>query len=184
MSKEVSDSIVREGDQGKVGAIVAAVRLAEIFSPDLIVLGLEQRTKQGVIGELVQRLTHAGHVEPDDEAPLIQSIMAREEMGSTALGNGIAMPHCRSSLTERFTGVVAIDENGVDFGALDRQPVQLVFLLLAPMDQRQCLFDILGRISSLRREKTIRTQFCGCRSKEDVTAILEELDGCRDDSQP
>jgi mannitol/fructose-specific phosphotransferase system IIA component (Ntr-type) len=103
--------------------------------------------------------------------------MAREEMGSTAVGNGIAMPHCRTSLTERFMGAVAIDANGVDFGALDGQPVHLVFLLLAPLDQRERLFDILGRISSLRQEKTIRTQFRGCRSKEDVTAILDEMDG-------
>lgn len=140
-------------------------------------LGLQQRTKQAVIAELVQRLVNAGHVEAASESSLVQLIMAREEMGSTAVGNGIAMPHCRTSLTERFMGAVAIDANGVDFGALDGQPVHLVFLLLAPLDQRERLFDILGRISSLRQEKTIRTQFRGCRSKEDVTAILDEMDG-------
>lgn len=156
---------------------VTAVRLAEVFSPELIVLGLKQRTKQGVIAELVRRLIDTGRVEPGNEAPLVQLIMAREEMGSTALGNGIAMPHCRLSLTEQFMGVVAIDPNGVDFGALDRQPVHLVFMLLAPLEQRERLFEILGRISSLRQEKTIRTLFRGCRSKEDVTAIFEEMDG-------
>jgi mannitol/fructose-specific phosphotransferase system IIA component (Ntr-type) len=141
------------------------------------VLGLKQRTKQAVIAELVGRLIDAGRVEAANEAPLVQLIMAREEMGSTAMGNGIAMPHCRTSLTERFMGVVAIDANGVDFGALDRQLVHLVFLLLAPLDQRERLFDILGRISSLRQEKTIRTQLRGCRSREDVTSILKEMDG-------
>ena len=153
------------------------LRLADVFCPELVVLGLQQRTKQAVIAELVQRLVNAGHVEAASESSLVQLIMAREEMGSTAVGNGIAMPHCRTSLTERFMGAVAIDANGVDFGALDGQPVHLVFLLLAPLDQRERLFDILGRISSLRQEKTIRTQFRGCRSKEDVTAILDEMDG-------
>jgi len=156
---------------------VTILRLADVFCPELVVLGLQQRTKQAVIAELVQRLVNAGHVEAASESSLVQLIMAREEMGSTAVGNGIAMPHCRTSLTERFMGAVAIDANGVDFGALDGQPVHLVFLLLAPLDQRERLFDILGRISSLRQEKTIRTQFRGCRSKEDVTAILDEMDG-------
>lgn len=169
-----------EGDKGKMSATATAVRLAEIFSPDLIVLGLKQRTKQAVIAELVKRLVDAGHVEAANEAPLVQLILAREDLGSTALGNCIAMPHCRTSLSERFKGVVAIDANGVDFGALDRQPVHLVFLLLAPLDQRERLFDILGRISSLRQNKTVRTQFRGCRSTEDVTAILEEMDGSHD----
>jgi mannitol/fructose-specific phosphotransferase system IIA component (Ntr-type) len=80
-------------------------------------------------------------------------------------------------VVEQFVGVVAIDAKGVDFGALDRLPVHLVFLLLGPLEQREQHFDILGRISSLRQDKTIRTQLRGCRSISDVLAILEEIDG-------
>ena len=163
-------------ERGELGTIVTSVRLPEVFHPDLIVLGLKHCTKQAVIVELVRRLIDAGHVEAAREGPLVQLIMTREELGSTALGNGIAMPHCRTSLTERFIGVVAIDANGIEFGAIDQQRVHLVFLLLAPLDQREALFDILGRIASLRQDTAIRTQLRGCRSREDVTAILEELD--------
>jgi mannitol/fructose-specific phosphotransferase system IIA component (Ntr-type) len=165
-----------EGGKGKMSTTMTAIRLADIFSPETILLGVKQRTKQAVIAELVRRLIVAGHVEAANEAPLVQLILAREELGSTALGNCIAMPHCRTSLSERFMGAIAIDANGVDFGALDRQPVHLVFLLLAPLEQRERLFDILGRISSLRQDKTIRTQFRGCRSRDDVIEILEEMD--------
>lgn len=154
------------------------VRLAEVFSRDLVVLGLNQGTKQGAIADLVRRLVDAERVEAANESALVRLIIAREEMGSTALGNGIAMPHCRTSMVEQFVGVVAIDAKGIEFGALDRQPVHLVFLLLGPLDQREQYFDILGRISRLRQDKTIRTQLRGCRSTSDVVGILEEIDGC------
>ena len=166
-----------EGNVEKLSKTAAALRLAEVFRHQLIVLGLKERTKQSMIAELVQRLVDVGCVDAASTTSLIQMIMDREDMGSTALGNGIAMPHCRTSLIERFVGVLAIDAKGVDFGALDRQPVHLVFLLLGPLEQREQHFDILGRISSLRQDKTIRTQLRGCRSTGDVLAILEEMDG-------
>jgi mannitol/fructose-specific phosphotransferase system IIA component (Ntr-type) len=165
-----------ERGRTKLSATVTAARLADIFKHELVVLGLQHRTKHAVIAELVQRLVAAGCVDAASETSLTQLIIAREDMGTTALGNGIAMPHCRTSMTEQFIGVVAVDSKGIDFGALDGQPVHLVFLLLGPLDQRERLFDILGRISSFRQDKTIRTQFRGCRSTADVTSLLEDLD--------
>jgi mannitol/fructose-specific phosphotransferase system IIA component (Ntr-type) len=162
----------------KLSTAMTGVRLAEVFSRDLIVLGLKQHTKHGAIAELVRRLIDAGRVEAASESALVRLIMAREEMGSTAMGNGIAMPHCRTTVVEQFVGVVGIDTKGIDFSALDRLPVHLVFLLLGPLEQREQHFDILGRISRLRQEKTIRTQLRGCRSTSDVLAILGELDSC------
>ena len=148
-----------EKARAKLSTTVTSVRLAEIFSRDLVVLGLKQRTKQGAIAELVRRLVDAGRVEAANELALVRLIIAREEMGSTALGNGIAMPHCRTSMVEQFVGVVAIDAMGIDFGALDRLPVHLVFLLLGPLEERARAFRYSGAHSRLRQDKTIRTQF-------------------------
>ena len=125
--------------RAKLSTTATGVRLADIFNRDLIVLGLKQHTKQGAIAELVRRLSEAGRVEAASESALVRLIMAREEMGSTALGNGIAMPHCRTTVVEQFVGVVAIDAKGIDFGALDRLPVHLVFLLLGPLEQRDSI---------------------------------------------
>ena len=79
-----------------------SIGLAEIFSPEAIVVGLEQRTKQGVIQELVHHLVGLGYLGECDEQAVVQSILAREKLGSTALYSGIAFPHCRTSLTEKF----------------------------------------------------------------------------------
>ena len=153
------------------------IRLADVFARDRVLIGLATRTTPGVVAEMMHRLVETGHIGADSESSLVKNILARETMGSTAIGNGIAFPHCRTSLTDRFIGVIAVDREGIDFGALDRQPVHVLFLLLGPLDQREQHFDILGRISSLGRDKTMRMQLRGSCSPSDVLEILEELDG-------
>jgi mannitol/fructose-specific phosphotransferase system IIA component (Ntr-type) len=156
---------------------VTSMRLTDVFANDLVVIGLNERSKRGVVAELVRRAVESGRIDPSNEEPLVQMIIAREALGSTDLGNGIAMPHCRTNVTKTFIGVVAIDRGGVEFGAIDRRTVQIVFLLLGPLDRREQHFDILGRISALSRDKTIRTQLCGCRLSTEVSEILDEIDG-------
>jgi PTS system nitrogen regulatory IIA component len=158
------------------GSISSPIGLAEIFPPESIIVGLVQRTKQGVVEELVQRLVEVGRLGSPDAAAVIESILAREKMASTALGNGIAFPHCRSSLTQRFVGVLGVDPRGVPFDAVDGEPVQSIFLLLAPLDGRERHYEVLGRIAALGRDKGRRVQLRGCRSPVAVHNLLQELD--------
>jgi PTS system nitrogen regulatory IIA component len=157
-------------------SVSAPVGLAEIFPPEAIVIGLVQRTKRGVVEELVHHLVELGNLAEGEEKIVVESVLAREKMGSTALGNGIAFPHCRSSVTERFVGVLGVDPRGIPFDAVDGEPVQSIFLLLAPLDGREKHYEVLGRITAIGKDKGRRVQLRGCRTAEAVHAFLEELD--------
>lgn len=153
-----------------------SIGLAEIFAPEAIVVGLEQRTKQGAVEELVHRLVERGRLGAAEEKAVVQSILAREKLGSTALGNGIAYPHCRTSVTEKFIGVLGLEPRGVPFDAVDGGPVQSIFLLLAPLDKREQHYEVLGRITAIGRDKSQRIQLRGCHTAEAVHHFLQELD--------
>jgi PTS system nitrogen regulatory IIA component len=150
--------------------------LAEIFPPEAIFVGLEQRTKPGVVKELVHYLVELGSLAEREEKTVLESILAREKMGSTALGNGIAFPHCRSSVTEKFIGVLGLDPRGIPFDALDGEPVHSIFLVLAPLDGREKHYEVLGRISAIGRDRSRRTQLQGCRTPKAVHDFLQALD--------
>jgi mannitol/fructose-specific phosphotransferase system IIA component (Ntr-type) len=152
------------------------IRLADVFPADAAILRLANRTKEGVVGELVHRLVEIGRVAPDVEQSLTEMVLARERLGSTAIGNGIAFPHCRSSVTETFVGAVAIDREGVSFNALDKGLVHMIFLLVGPLTNREEHFHVLGQISSIGRHQAMRWQLCGCRSGEEVHDLLREWD--------
>ena len=158
------------------GTVKIAIGLAEIFPPEAILVGLEHRNKQGVIEELVHHLAELGCITEEEEKPVVQSILARENLGSTALGNGIAFPHCRSSLTEKFIGVLGIDSRGVPFNAVDGEPVHSIFLILAPLDGREKHYEVLGKFMAIGRDKSQRVQLRGCRTPEAAHRFLQELD--------
>lgn len=157
-------------------ATSTSLRLADVFVPELVSIGVHARGRDDVIGELVHRLVSTGRIDSSDEPSLVQMVLAREQMGATALGNGIAFPHCRSNLTETFVGAVAIEPAGMDFQALDRQPVYVVFLLIGPLDRREQHFDLLGRIVAIGKDKRVRLQLRGCGTPDEVIRVLEEVD--------
>jgi mannitol/fructose-specific phosphotransferase system IIA component (Ntr-type) len=155
--------------------VATPIRLASIFQPEAIVVDPRQRAKAGVVTELVHRLTKLGHVLPEDETRLVESVLAREKIGSTAF-NGIAMPHCRSGLTKKLVGAIGIDHHGLPFNAVDGEPVYTVFLLLAPLDDRVQHIEVLGRLSAINKDKALRLCLRGCQSAQDLSRFLQEWD--------
>lgn len=150
--------------------------LAEIFAPENIVIGLRQRTKPEGIGELLHLLVERRQLEPTAAETVLQNILTREQLGTTALGNGIAFPHCRTSCTEKFVGVLGIEPRGIPFDAVDGEPIRAVFLLLAPLEGREELYTILGRIGAIGRDKGLRLHLLGCRTAGEAHVFLQELD--------
>lgn len=152
-----------------------AVRLADIFSPASVLIGLENRTKQGSIRELVHHLVRSECVEPATEASLVELILAREKQATTG-ANGLAIPHCRTTGIARFTGAIAVDPRGIAFDAIDGDPVHVMFLLIAPLELRETHFEILGKLAAIGRDKGLRYMLRNCRSPEAVHDFLTELD--------
>jgi len=153
-----------------------SIELADVYPPEAIVVGLEHRTKQGAVEDLVHHLVALGRVPPAEEAAVVQGVMGREHtLGATAF-NGIAYPHCRLRCVDKFIGAVGLDTRGLPFDAVDGDPVYAIFLLLAPLERRDQLYEVLGRVTAMGSDKTLRLQLRGCRSAEAVHCFLQSVD--------
>jgi len=157
--------------------VLPSIGLAQILPPEAIVIGLVQRTKRGVIEELVHHLVELGNVMQGQEKAVVESVLAREKLGSSALGNGIAFPHCRWSPLEKLIGVLGLEPRGILFDAVDGEPVHCVFLLMVPHNDRVNHYELLGRITAIGRDKSVRLQLRGCRTGAAAHEFLQKLDG-------
>jgi nitrogen PTS system EIIA component len=150
--------------------------LTVVFPPEAVLLGLAGRNERDVVAELVRHAVDLGRIPAGAEDDVIGLVEERERLGSTALGNGIAFPHCRSAHTEQFVGIAGFARAGIPFRAIDGKPVDMIFLLLAPTDRSEKFFDILGRMVAIGRDRSLRFRLRGCRNAEHVSSFLQQLD--------
>jgi PTS system nitrogen regulatory IIA component len=134
--------------------------IEKLLREDMVLLDLKAKDKEGVLREMISLL----NLPKDKEELLLSSLMQREKLGSTGIGKGIAIPHCRSVVVDNITLIVGVSKEGVDFDALDGKPVHLLFMLVAtPMDPSMQYLTALGNIARIARglanEESIRTDF-------------------------
>lgn len=134
--------------------------IEKLFREDRILLDLKAKDKEGVLREMIAIL----NLPKDKEELLFSSLMQREKLGSTGIGKGIAIPHCRSVAVDNITLIVGISKEGVDFDSLDGKPVHIIFMLVAtPMDPSMQYLTALGNIARIARglanEESIKTDF-------------------------
>ena len=132
--------------------------------------------KPGVIRELVGSLAEAGAIKPGDVEGIVAAIMKREELGSTGIGRGVAVPHTKHASVERLVGTVGVSHEGVDFNSLDGDKVQLFFLLVSPPDRPGDHLRALENISRQLRDDTFCRFLKQAKSENDIRLLLEEAD--------
>lgn len=124
---------------------VDAQMVVGTFEPSLFLPSLVSTTKNEVLRELVGHVQSSGLVR--DPAPLLQMLKSREQLGSTGIGHGIAIPHGRSLAVQRLVAGFAKHEKGVEWDSIDGEPVHLIFLIMAPpIEQPNRYLPFLGRI--------------------------------------
>jgi len=112
---------------------------------------LDCSSAQEAIKVLVGRLADAGAIEQEQREEIVARIVERERMGTTAIGRGVAVPHCRHDSIDHLVGTWGFATDGVNFGSLDGKPTHLVLLLIAPENRRGELLRALERISGRLR---------------------------------
>jgi PTS system nitrogen regulatory IIA component len=143
--------------------------LDELLSADGVLIDLRANNKKQLLQVLSQRAaTLTGY----DESRILETILERERLGSTGFGNGIAIPHGRLAGLRGTTGVFARLEVPVDFDSLDRQPVDLVFMLLAPHGGGAEHLKALARISRTFRDQKLVEKLRGSTSADAIYALL------------
>ncbi|OLC07310.1 MAG: hypothetical protein AUH41_10695 [Gemmatimonadetes bacterium 13_1_40CM_66_11] len=147
------------------------MRLREFFSEDAIKLDLESTTKDAVLKELV------GLLKLDDKAQglLFKMLKRRETLGSTGIGQHISIPHCRSLVVTLLRCAFGRSAKGVDFKAIDDQPVNNFFLIVAPpLEVSNQYLPVLGKIAQFAKEPDVSGRLAKLTTPAEFLALLEE----------
>ncbi len=145
--------------------------LADILHSDAIIPALKSSSKKQLLSEMSAR---AARLTGLPERDIFEVILQRERLGSTGVGGGIAIPHGKMKNLNRIVGVFARLETPVDFEALDDQPVDLVFLLLAPEGAGADHLKALSRIARVLRDQDLVTKLRGAESSTAIDAFLNQ----------
>ena len=152
------------------------MRLTEFVVSDAIVTSLDASTKDEAIRGMVESLSAVGRIPAEDTDAIVSGILKREELGSTGIGNGVAVPHTKHPAVDRLTATVALSTQGVDFANLDGEAVHILFLLISPPDLPG---DHLRGLESISRHLR-NSNFCNflrqAETAAEVIVLLEEAD--------
>ena len=147
------------------------MQLRDFFSTDSVKLDLEADTKDEVLKELVGLLG----LDEKSEGILFKMLKRRENLGSTGIGRGIAIPHCRSLVVNRLRVAFGRQPQGVDFKAIDEQPVHYVFLIVAPpLEVSNQYLPVLGKIAQFSKEPDVPDRLDALEEPGDFMELLEE----------
>ncbi|HEX7376231.1 MAG TPA: PTS sugar transporter subunit IIA [Pirellulales bacterium] len=152
------------------------MKFADFVSREAIRAELTAEDKEGVIREMVQALLDASKIAESEYESIVKSVMKREELGSTGIGRGVAVPHTKHASIERLVGTVAVSGEGVDFASLDGEKVHLFFLLISPHDRPTDHLRALENVSRQLRDETFCKFLKQAKSAEDILQLLDEAD--------
>jgi nitrogen PTS system EIIA component len=145
--------------------------LADLISPEAVYPSLKAKTKKQALQDLAQRAAALTRLDARD---ILDTLLQRERLGSTGVGRGIAIPHGRLPALEKIVTVFARLDEPIDFEALDNEPVDLIFLLLAPEHAGADHLKALARISRLLREPSTIERLRASRDRAALYSVLTE----------
>jgi len=137
---------------------------------------LSADNKPGVIRELVASLVAANAISANEQESIVKAIMKREELGSTGIGRGVAVPHTKHPSVDRLVGTVGVSTLGIDFNSLDGDKVHLFFLLISPPDRPGDHLRALENISRQLRDDTFCRFLKQAKAVKDIEVLLAEAD--------
>ncbi len=152
------------------------MKFADFVIPEAIRAELDAEDKEGVIREMSQALLDAGGIEDEEFESIVKAILKREELGSTGIGRGVAVPHTKHPSVKKLVGTVAVSGEGVDFDSLDGEKVHLFFLLVSPPDRPGDHLRALENISRQLRDETFCRFLKQSKAAADIQQLLDEAD--------
>jgi PTS system nitrogen regulatory IIA component len=150
------------------------MKISELLNPKLILTDLRAGSKNQALEEMVACL--AANRQGIDAKELYTVLIEREKLGSTGIGNGIAIPHGKLEGLDAICLVFARSRSGIQFDSLDGKPVHLIFLLVAPFNSAGVHLKALARLSRLLKEKGFRESLFAAADAEDLYGIVVEED--------
>jgi len=152
----------------------AQMKILDFLSADAILTELTATTKKGVLEELVNLLAKQGKVK--DAKMTVDVLIEREKLGSTGIGQGIAIPHAKTDQASELVAAFGLARRGVQFDALDGDPVNIFFLLVAPPDAAAPHLKALARISRLLKDKFFRQSLRETKTAAEILKLIKDED--------
>lgn len=148
------------------------MNLARLLDPSIVKVPVESLSREEVIAELVELLVRAGKI--DDRAGVLDALYERESKGSTGIGGGVAIPHARHTEINGTVLSVGIAPDGIEFDAVDDEPVYLIFLLLGSPDQPSLTIEALADIGVIVQIPNVYDRLITAEDAEEVINIIAE----------
>ena len=147
------------------------MEIVDLIGPDSVIANLKATSKKQALQELA---TQAAALTGIEGRVIFDTLLERERLGTTGVGQGVAIPHGKLADLDRLVGICARLDHSIDFESVDEQPVDLIFLLLAPEDAGADHLKALARVSRLLREQTVCEKLRGSDRAEAIYALLTD----------
>jgi mannitol/fructose-specific phosphotransferase system IIA component (Ntr-type) len=152
------------------------MRMLQLVPEGAVIPRLKSSSRDDVVAELIDALITSGATTAKLRDDLIRAVMERERRGSTGFGRGVAVPHVKHKSVKHMAAAIGLSDRGVDFNALDKQPVYSVFLLLSPEDRPEEHLQAMEVIFKNLSKDTFRRFLRQAQTTEEVRTLLEEAD--------
>ena len=152
------------------------MKIMDFLSKKAIGADIKSTKKEDVIRELVDLLIASEEIDKKYRNKLIEQLMAREALGSTAIGQGVGIPHTKSECVNKLIASFGLSQNGVAFDSLDGEKVYIFFLLIAPIDSAGPHLKALARISRLLKDKYFRDSLKECKDEKSILKVIVQED--------
>jgi len=143
---------------------------------EAVIPDLKATTARAAVDEMVQSLIAAKTLRANQRRAIVDAVMRREKKGTTGFGNAVAIPHAKHDGVRGVVGAVALSREGIDFAALDRQPVHLLFLLLSNPEEPEAHLKAMEHIFRCIKNDTLRRFMCQATARDDLIEVLHEAD--------
>jgi PTS system nitrogen regulatory IIA component len=154
----------------------ATMRFSDFVCVTAIRANLKAGDKPSAVQELVASLVAAEAVPAAQQEGIVKAILKREELGSTGIGRGVAVPHAKHPSVDRLIGTIGVSATGIDFNSLDGENVHLFFLLVSPPDRPRDHLLALESISRQLRDDAFCRFLKNAKSVQDIQTLLNEAD--------
>lgn len=149
------------------------MRLHHLLIEEMIIPELESEDREGVLKEMVNFLKKKNKIAKEKE--LFEKLIQRERLGSTAIGEGVAIPHCKIKGVKNPIVMLAISKKGIDFESIDGKPSQIFFLVVSSPDNPSLNLQILAAIAHLvRKANSLRNKILQAKNTKSITEVIRQ----------
>lgn len=154
------------------------MKICEFLKKENIIIDLKSRTKEKAFEEII----NAAKFSQEKKKLIYLSLMQREVLGTTGIGNGVAIPHARSVVLNKLHLYIGLSSKGIEYDAMDGKPVHLIFLIMAPpLDTSNQYLILLGKVAGLSRKMVKKKAFLKIKTEEDLINQIKELENDMED---